>query len=281
MYNLFYKNNEGENMEIFEFYNREIKERKLLTEALKIDINKENIISFVGGGGKTSLIYELGNELSKLGKKVIITTTTHMFMPQNNVVLTGKREDIIKLLYRENMITVGILCDEKNVKFKNNQLKNENTFGNIEEEKLKKISGLPESMAESLIELADFVLVEADGSKRLPLKMPASHEPVILEGSNLVIGVCGIDAIGKSIKETCHRPNLVSEFLNVTEEHIINESDIAKILLSDKGQRKNVKSNYKVIVNKVDNIERFEIGKNISNEFSKLGADELILTTFK
>ena len=268
-------------MKIFKLSNRETKEQKLLIEALNIDINKKNIISFVGGGGKTSLIYELGNELRKLGKKVIITTTTHMFMPQNNVVLTGKIDDIIGLLNSENMITVGMVCDEKNAKIKKNQLKNETTFDNIEEEKLKKISGLPEGVAKCLIELADFVLVEADGSKRLPLKMPASHEPVILNGSNLVIGVCGIDAIGKTIKETCHRPNLVSKFLNVNEEYIINESDIAKILLSDKGQRKNVNCDYKVVVNKVDNIERFEIGKNILNEFSKFGVGELILTTFK
>lgn len=267
-------------MKFFKLSDREITEQKLLIEALNIDINKKNIISFVGGGGKTSLIYELGNELSKLGKKVIVTTTTHMFMPQINVVLTGKIDDIIKLLESKNMITVGMLCDEKNVKIKKNQLKNETTFDNIEE-KLRKISGLPESVATCLIELADFILVEADGSKRLPLKMPASHEPVILDGSNLVIGVCGIDAIGKTIKETCHRPNLVSKFLNVSEEHIINESDIAKILLNDKGQRKNVNCDYKVVVNKVDNIERFEIGKNISNEFSKLGTEELILTTFK
>lgn len=268
-------------MKVFKLSNGEITEQKLLIEALNIDINKKNIISFVGSGGKTSLIYELGNELSKLGKKVIVTTTTHMFMPQNNVVLTGKIDDIIRLLDSENMITVGMLCDDKNVKIKKNKLKNETTFDNIEEEKLKKISGLTEGVATCLIELADFVLVEADGSKRLPLKMPASHEPAILDGSNLVIGVCGIDAIGKSIKETCHRHNLVSKFLNVNEEHIINESDIAKILLSDKGQRKNVNCDYKVVVNKVDNIERFEIGKNISNEFSKLGVEELILTTFK
>ncbi|OOM78176.1 hypothetical protein CLPUN_20350 [Clostridium puniceum] len=268
-------------MKSFEFCNGEIEERKLLLEALKININTKNIISFVGGGGKTSLIYELGNELSELGKKVIITTTTHMFMPKSNVVLTGKRCDIIKLLNSENMITVGMLCDEKNVKLELNQLKNEDTFSNVKEKKLNKIRGLLESTATSLIELADFVLVEADGSRRLPLKMPAFHEPVILEGSNLVIGVCGIDAIGKTIKETCHRPNLVSKFLDVTEEHIINENDIAKILLSDKGQRKNVKCDYKVIVNKVDNRESFEIGKNISYEISKLGTDELILTTFK
>ena len=40
-------------------------------------------------------------------------------------------------------------------------------------------------------------------------------------------------------------------------------------------------NDYKVIVNKVDTRERFEIAKNILHEFSKLGVDELILTTFR
>ncbi|SFD30903.1 selenium cofactor biosynthesis protein YqeC [Clostridium uliginosum] len=268
-------------MKIFNCSNAEIKEQKLLIEALKIDINKKKIISFVGGGGKTSLIYELGNELSKLGKKVIVTTTTHMCMPKSNVVLTGKKDDIKKLLYSKNMITVGMLCDQKDKKFEENKLKNKQTVNCNEEEKLKKISGLTKEMATSLIELADFVLVEADGSKRLPLKVPAQHEPVILEGSNLVVGVCGIDAIGKSIDETCHRSNLVSKFLDTDEQHIINETDIAKILLSENGQKKDVKCDYRVVVNKIDTREEFEIAKNISHEFLKLGVNELILTTFR
>lgn len=56
-------------MKIFEFYNGEIKERQLLIDVLKIDTNKKYMISFVGGGGKTSLIYELGKELRRAGKK--------------------------------------------------------------------------------------------------------------------------------------------------------------------------------------------------------------------
>jgi len=151
----------------------------------------------------------------------------------------------------------------------------------LEDGSLKKISGLPKEIAVSLIELAHFVLVEADGSKRLPLKIPDEHEPVILGGSNLVIGVCGIDAIGKSINETCHRSNLVSKFLNTHEEHIINENDVAKILSSVHGQRKNVKCYYKVIINKADNITELEKAKYISKELSNFGIYETIITTFK
>lgn len=268
-------------MKFLKYSNKEIKEQKSLIESLKIDINEKNIISFVGGGGKTSLIYELGHELSELGKKVIITTTTHIFAPKSNVVLTGEKDDIIKLLDSKNMITVGILCDEKNTKFEHNKLENRKTLDGIEEGSLKKLSGLPKEMDINLIELADFVLVEADGSKRLPLKMPAEHEPVILDGSNLVVGVCGIDAIGKSIKETCHRSNIVSKFLNTDEEHIINAFDIAKILFSDQGQRKNVKCNYKIIINKADTILEIEKAKDISKELYDFGINETIITTFK
>ena len=122
-------------MKVFECADGEIKEQESLMKALKIDINKKQVISFVGGGGKTSLIYELGKELSKLGKKVIITTTTHMFMPPNNVVLTGKKEDIIKILDCENLITVGIKAIEKSI--------GSNEMNKSSEEKLEKISGLP------------------------------------------------------------------------------------------------------------------------------------------
>lgn len=237
----------GERMKVFECVYREVKEQESLMKALKMDINKKQVISFVGGGGKTSLIYELGKELSKLGKKVIVTTTTHMFMPPNNAVLTGKKEDIVKLLDCENLITVGIKAIEKGI--------SSNEMNKPSEEKLEKISGLPVNIARDLIELADFVLVEADGSKRLPLKVPAEHEPVILEGSNLVIGVCGIDAIGKEIGETCHRPSLVADLLKVDIKHVVNESDIAKILLSDRGSKKDVKCDYKAVINKVDNEE--------------------------
>lgn len=268
-------------MKIFKYSNGKIGEQILLIEALKIDINKKNIISFVGGGGKTSSIYKLGEELKALGKKVIITTTTRMFMPESNTVITGKKEDIIRLLNDEDMITVGLLCDEKNEKFDYNKLKDRSSLGSCEEHIPRKISGVSKEIAESFIEIADFVLVEADGAKGLPLKVPAEHEPVILAESTLVVGVCGIDAVGKRIKEICHRSKLVSRFLNTDEEHIVNVSDVAKILASSEGQRKDVRCPYKVIINKADTIMELEKAKEISKELSDLEINETIITTFK
>ena len=47
-------------------------------DLLKLDIDQYKVIAVVGGGGKTSLIYRLNEELQALGKKVIISTPTHM-----------------------------------------------------------------------------------------------------------------------------------------------------------------------------------------------------------
>ena len=49
-----------------------------ILKALDIDTDRYPVLSVVGGGGKTSLIFRIMEELTAVGKKVLITTTTHM-----------------------------------------------------------------------------------------------------------------------------------------------------------------------------------------------------------
>lgn len=257
-------------MKIFKCENGNLKEKEYIYDALKIITNEKQIISFVGAGGKTSLIYALAKEFASLGKKVIVTTTTNMFMPENDVVLTENINDIKEMLTKTNVVTVGMQCEalvsSSNISTSNSR---------------KKIKGVSLDLASKLIDIADIVLVEADGSKRLPLKVPANHEPVIMEGTTMVIGVAGLDALGKNISEICHRPNLVANLLNVEENHVITPHDIAVILSSKKGQRKNVNCNYRVIINKADNINQRDEAKKIVSELYNIGVYESAITTFR
>ena len=222
-------------MKVFCYEDNKINKKKYLYESLGINNNEKNIISFVGGGGKTTSIYTLANELSSLGKKVLVTTTTHMHMPKDYINFNGDLNEIKERFKDTNLITVGI------------------------KDKNEKISSVGNEIAEILIELCDFLLIEADGSKMLPLKAPASHEPVILSNTTMIVGVAGIDSLSKSIKEICHRPEHVCNILRKKEEDTINEKDIATLLSSEKGQKKYIdkcnNAEYRAIINKVDNEE--------------------------
>ena len=90
------------------------------TEILDIDVNSKKVISVVGGGGKTSLIFRLTEELVSLGKTVIVTTTTHMaFEPERSFAKDGEIKKV-----RENLKKSGYTvaaCMEKQ-KEKNREL---------------------------------------------------------------------------------------------------------------------------------------------------------------
>ena len=54
-----------------------------ITEALQLGIPEHAVISVTGAGGKTSLMFGLAKELAAEGKKVAVTTTTHLLSPES------------------------------------------------------------------------------------------------------------------------------------------------------------------------------------------------------
>ena len=61
-------------------------------------------------------------------------------------------------------------------------------------------------------------------------KLPAEHEPVIPEDTDMVIGIAGASAIGRTIKAGCHRGELVGELLGKKLSEILTEEDVMTIL---------------------------------------------------
>nr|WP_295675151.1 selenium cofactor biosynthesis protein YqeC [uncultured Intestinibacter sp.] len=245
-------------MQVYSYKNNNIVKEKSLINALDIDLNKDKVITVVGAGGKTSTIFELGNELSNLNKKTIITTTTHMKLDKDFLLIDEdfNIENLKKILQKNNLIKIG---------------KKESDY---------KVKRLDEDTLKRCIDISDFLLIEGDGSKRLPLKAPKDNEPVIIQETDLVIGLIGFDSLDKKIEETCHRPELVSKLLHKNIKENINIFDLVEIIKNKNGLKKNVNCKYKVIINKVDKLEYLDKCKKIAQLCLEFKID-VIFTSYK
>lgn len=217
---------------------------------------KKHVISFVGAGGKTTLMYAFAKEYVRKGAKVIVTTTTHIARPEEK--LWAKNPEQVRKLWLQGMYAVvGTICEEG------------------------KLKGLPEEELSAYIQMADIVLVEADGAKRMPCKVPAAHEPVIPDVCDIVIGVMGMDARGKPIEEVCFRKDEALRLLEAAPTDRLSEAMMAAILSSDSGTRKNVGNReYYVVLNKCESEERICAGRKICDLLMRQGIDKCILTSF-
>lgn len=180
------------------------------------------IRAIVGAGGKTSLIKRLTSEYRKQGRSVFVTTSTHMFVEADTLV-TEEVDSIIHELKTKGYVMAGASCGEK-------------------------IRALPKEVYEEVCRHADEVLVEADGSKHLPLKFPNETEPVIYDNVEEIIVVCGLHGLGKSAKEAVHRIELASRKTGISPEDVIRPTHIQELLrkgylepLKEKYQNKTIK----------------------------------------
>lgn len=194
------------------------------------------VTALIGGGGKTTLMYTLASELKSRGK-VIICTSTKIRLPEQYPTLFGASEDDIAAALEMH----DVLCVAEKTA----------------EEKLR----APRLPFETLAQIADYVIVEADGAKRLPLKAHAAHEPVIPAAAQRVVTVIGIDGIGKRIAETCHRSTLYAQIAGVSEEDTVTPELAAKVVNAEGfGDR--------VYINKVESAEDYDAALALAGYFT-------------
>lgn len=217
-------------------------------DLLKIDPEKTPVIAVVGGGGKTSLIFRLVGELAARGKRAAVTTTTHMAFESERPFALDGREELVKKNLSEYGYTVAAGFQEDSGK----------------------LCSLTEDRLLLLRDWCDVLLVESDGSRGLPLKMPAVWEPVIPPIADLVIGVAGLDCLGKAIGKTAHRAELVSEFLKKSPDDPVTPEDVAKIAGSVRGLRKDVGNRaYRVYLNKADVLADLSPAQEIAEQLAE------------
>ena len=126
--------------------------------------------------------------------------------------------------------------------------------------------------ADPLGELAqrfNYVLAEADGSKRLPLKAHAAWEPVIPPGTANIVWIVGASGLGKPVAEVVHRPELFCERCGCELTDIATPERVAQVLNAE--LRMLNLSNARIMLNQVDTLadptmaDRFEtaLGRSV------------------
>lgn len=168
---------------------------------------RPGVTAVIGSGGKTSLLRRLAEELPGT---VLLCTTTHIRPFEEYPLLTAPTpEDIRKALTAHRVLCLGTPCENSKLT-------------------------APSLSVETLATLADYVLLEADGSRQLPLKAHEAHEPVIPAVSRQVICVVGASGFGKPIRESVHRLERFCALTGAAASDPVTPEQAAKAILAER-----------------------------------------------
>ena len=190
---------------------------------------KKHNICLVGGGGKTTVMYELAAAWAACGRKVLVLTSTHILCPADGS-FAADAAAVHNLWQQRRYAVIG-----------------------TPELSTGKLTAPPQDLYEALHLQADVILCEADGSRHHPCKVPAEYEPVLLPDSDIVLAVAGMDALGHSLAQACQRLQPAAALLGCSLDSVIDAQMLAALLLSEQGARKNVGTRtYYIVLNKCD-----------------------------
>jgi len=222
-----------------------------LSRALRISNNQ--IVAFVGAGGKTSAMFQAARELAP----ALVTTSTHIGEWQAG---QADRHFIWKLdapmPEMEAQLGSGVSL----------------VTGSLDKE-TQRYRGLSLEQFENLRQLAGYhalpLLIEADGSRQKALKAPGEHEPVIPGFVDFVVVVAGLSALNQPLStDIVHRPEIFGRLSGLQAGETITPLALAKVLSHPDGGLKNIPPQARrvVLLNQADTPELQSQADEISQQ---------------
>jgi molybdenum cofactor cytidylyltransferase len=214
-----------------------------LIQALRLQqIDGIPIVAFAGAGGKTTAMFQCARELMS---PVLITSTSHL--GANQLDMADRHffaDDAVLDRLEENLpngitLITGLLTLDKS-----------RTLG-VKEKQLNRIHAISEKWGIPL-------LIEADGSRKLPIKAPAEHEPPIPELANMVVVMVGLSVIGKPLTdEWVFRSELFADITGLKPGENITLKAITRAMIRPDGGLKNIPLNARcfALLNQADTPE--------------------------
>ena len=227
-----------------------------LHRALRIQSGE--VVAFVGGGGKTTAMFRLADELVARRQRVVTTTTTRIFAaqialaPHHIIHPQGQAtHQLIALLTRELTSHSHILVTGR------------------PDHEIGKAYGVEPAAVEAIASMpgVDAVLNEADGSRMRPFKAPADHEPVVPDHTTLLVPMVGIDTLGHPLTDKyVHRAERVAELARVEVGVEVTTEIVTEVLAHPQGGLKGLPPNARAVplINKVESGEQLTAARDLA-----------------
>ncbi|CAN5749248.1 hypothetical protein BH24ACT22_BH24ACT22_18380 [soil metagenome] len=230
-----------------------------------LSISAGDVVAFAGAGGKSGAILALVRELGQEGLTTLIVPTTKMFLEEaEEVGPLATSEDVEELtgLVRKAFSETDAIVAGKGLLSK------------------KRVDGVERAWVPQLAPLADVTLIEADGSRRRPLKGTAPHEPALPEAATLVVGVGNVEAFGKPLDEQyVHRPEVLTELTGLGAGQSITAKVFAQALaLGTLGKVPN-EARRSILLTGVEPGKKMADAAVITRELWRLNVENVVLTS--
>jgi len=219
-----------------------IKEEQTGLLVPSLGLKPREMISLVGAGGKTTLMFRLARELFLNGKKVVTTTTTKILEPgseETPFLFVDPDEEKLKQFVGRHLDQYGHLTIARE---------------RIGSGKLKGVSSILMDDLWGSFEM-DYILIEADGAAGRPIKAPRDSEPVIPSSTTLVVAILGMDGVEIELNEkNVFQAERVSKMTGIQIGERMTDRAMAILMTNPEGLFKGTPSSSRAIafLNKVD-----------------------------
>ena len=224
-----------------------------------LGLKPREMISLVGAGGKTTLMFRLAKELFLSGKKVVTTTTTKILEPaqeETPFLFVDPDEEKLKQFVGRHLDQYGHLTIARE---------------RIGSGKLKGVSSILMDDLWGSCEM-DYMIIEADGAAGRPVKAPRDSEPVIPFSTTLVVAILGMDGVGMELNEkNVFQAERVSKMTGIQMGERMTEKAMAVLMTHPEGLFKGAPTSSRVVafLNKVDVPHGAVKAKRVAEEILK------------
>lgn len=224
-------------------------------------LNEKGLISIFGAGGKTSLMFALAKQLAENGKSVLTTTTTKIFYPNEDqariTLIESDFKTLMEHLADQSSTIPHISAGTRYDKDKN------------------KVTGFSPNQIDMIFaaDIFDWIIVEADGARRKPLKASNDTEPVLPKETTRMILVTGLDAVDIPLQEShVHRAAIFSERTGLSTGDPVTARAMAVNLSFEINKAKKLCPGSKIylFLNKADRPLDLENAEKITTELTGL-----------